>query len=141
MEVRKERHRTWNLSYHAVFVVKYRRPCITDEIADRILEKMRELLEEWGGELTEGKADRDHVHILFSLPPEKELARYVGLLKQSSSRLVRKEFQDHLSQYLWGKSFWSDSYYLGSTGGANLEVIEEYIRKQGQPKRKYVRKK
>ena len=35
----------------------------------------------------------------------------------------------------------SDSYYIGSTGGANLEVIEEYIKKQGQPKRKYVRKK
>ena len=29
-------------------------------------------------------------------------------------------------------------YYLGSTGGANLDVIEEYIKKQRQSKRKYV---
>ena len=46
----------------------------------------------------------------------------------------------YLEEYLWGDSFWTDSYYLGSTGGANLDVIEEYIKKQGQPKRKYVHK-
>ena len=97
-------------------------------------------LEGWGGELIEGKADRDHLHLLFSLPPDKELARYIGLMKQVSARQVRKKYKEQLKEYLWGDSFWTDSYYLGSTGGANLEVIEEYIKKQGQPKRKYVRK-
>lgn len=70
MKIRRERHRVWSLSYHAVFVVKYRKPCITDEIADFLLDEMRHLLESWGGELIEGKADRDHLHLLFSLPPE-----------------------------------------------------------------------
>lgn len=141
MNVKKERHRTWTLSYHAVFVVKYRKPCITEEMASLMLDKIRELLKEWGGELLEGKADKDHLHILFSLPPDKELARYIGLMKQVTARLVRKHYKEYLKEFLWGDSFWSDSYYLGSTGGANLDVIEEYIKKQGQPKRKYVRKK
>ena len=66
--------------------------------------------------------------------------RYIGLMKQVSARQVRKKYKDHLKEYLWGDSFWTDSYYLDSTGGANLDVIEEYIKKQGQPKRKYVRK-
>ena len=105
-----------------------------------MLDEMRHLLEGWGGELIEGKADRDHLHLLFSLPPDKELARYIGLMKQVSARQVRKKYKEQLKEYLWGDSFWTDSYYLGSTGGANLEVIEEYIKKQGQPKRKYVRK-
>ena len=61
MKIRRERHRVWSLSYHAVFVVKYRKPCITDEIADFLLDEMRHLLEGWGGELIEGKADRDHL--------------------------------------------------------------------------------
>ena len=141
MEVKKERHRTWSLSYHAVFVVKYRKACITEEMAGFMLGKISELLEEWGGELLEGKADKDHLHILFTLPPDKELARYIGLMKQVTARLVRKNYREYLKNYLWGDSFWSDSYYIGSTGGANLEAIEEYIKKQGQPKRKYVRKK
>ena len=140
MKIRRERHRVWSLSYHAIFVVKYRKPCITDEIADFLLDEMRHLLEGWGGELIEGKADRDHLHLLFSLPPDKELARYIGLMKQVSARQVRKKYKEQLKEYLWRDSFWTDSYYLGSTGGANLEVIEEYIKKQGQPKRKYVRK-
>ena len=53
MKIRRERHRVWSLSYHAVFVVKYRKPCITDEIADFLLDEMRHLLESWGGELIE----------------------------------------------------------------------------------------
>lgn len=61
-------------------------------------------------------------------------------MKQVSARQVRKKYKDYLKEYLRGDSFWTDSYYLGSTGGANLDVIEEYIKKQGQPKRKYVRK-
>ena len=44
MKIRRERHRVWSLSYHAVFVVKYRKPCITDEIADFLLDEMRHLL-------------------------------------------------------------------------------------------------
>lgn len=47
MKIRRERHRVWSLSYHAVFVVKYRKPCITDEIADFLLDEMRHLLEGW----------------------------------------------------------------------------------------------
>ena len=123
MEIRRERHRVWSLSYHAVFVVKYRKPCITDEIADFLLDEIRYLLEGWGGELIEGKADKDHLHLLFSLPPDKELARYIGLMKQVSARQVRKKYKEQLKEYLWGDSFWTDSYYLSSTGGANLENI------------------
>ena len=78
-----------------------------------------------------------HTDGIFQFPK----ARYIGLMKQVTARLVRKNYREYLKDYLWGDSFWSDSYYLGSTGGANLEVIEEYIKKQGQPKRKYVRKK
>ena len=85
MKIRRERHRVWSLSYHAVFVVKYRKPCITDEIADFLLDEMRHLLESWGGELIEGKADRDHLHLLFSLPPDKVRNRKPRLYKSRDS--------------------------------------------------------
>ena len=105
MKIRRERHRVWSLSYHAVFVVKYRKPCITDEIADFLLDEMRHLLEGWGGELIEGKADRDHLHLLFSLPPDKELARYIGLMKQVRYvRNIRSSLKNICGEILFGQT-------------------------------------
>ena len=33
--------------------------------------------------------------------------------------------------FLWKENFWSKSYCLISAGGASLEVLKEYIEKQG----------
>ena len=55
--------------------------------------------------------------------------------------MVRKEYAEHLNKFLWGHSFWSDSYYIGTTGGANLDTIQKYIENQGKPKRKYSKRK
>lgn len=56
MKIRRERHRVWSLSYHAVFVVKYRKPCITDEIADFLLDEMRHLPGKLGWRTHRGKS-------------------------------------------------------------------------------------
>ena len=39
-------------------------------------------------------------------------------------------------------SFWSDSYFITTTGGADIETIEKYIQDQGieKPKRKYTKR-
>ena len=62
-------------------------------------------------------------------------------LKNTTARMVRKEHGEAIKDFLWGDSFWSDSYYLGTTGGSTLDVIQKYIEDQGKPKRKYVKTK
>ena len=140
MELHKGNHSVYSLQYHLVLVVKYRKRCITKEIGEFLVSESARLLESWNGGLIEGNFESDHLHLLISMDPKYELARYVGVLKKTLSRNVRQKYGDYLAQYLWGGSFWSDSYYIATTGGANLETIQQYIQSQGKPKRKYVRK-
>lgn len=137
-------HSVCKLTYHAVLVTKYRRPVIHPDIMTFMQEYAKYLIEEkYGGKLIQMNGEPDHVHILFELPPTKTLATAVANLKTQLSKQVRAEFGGRISEYPWKDSFWSDSYFLTTTGGANLEVLERYITEQGspRPKRKYARRK
>ena len=136
----KKAHSITQLTYHLVLVVKYRRECIDKELSDFLIENSRRLIEAKGGVMIEGNCDKDHMHILMNLPPDLNLSAFVASLKNTLSRLVRKEFAEYLKDYLWKDAFWSSSFYIGTTGGATLDVIKKYVEDQGRPKRKYVKR-
>ncbi|MEU4087724.1 transposase, partial [Streptomyces aureus] len=48
-------------------------------------------------------------------------------------RLLRKEYDNHVRQYLWQGRFWSSSYFAGSCGGAPLTVVKQDIENQKYP--------
>ena len=57
------------------------------------------------------------------------------------SKEVRAEYTEHVRKYLWGDApFWSNSYFIASTGTTVMEKVKEYIEKQKteEHKRKYV---
>ena len=85
---------------------------------------------------------RHYVHLLFELPPQVAPSTAVCVLKTQFSKEARKQFYPRYKDKLWNGTFWSDSYYISTTGGASMETLEEYIRQQGieRPKRKYVRR-
>lgn len=139
MELRKSCHCTYSLTYHLVLVVKYRRQCIDDEMAEMMKEKSARIFEQNGGRLIEANADVDHIHMLFELPPSCNLSKMVGVVKGVLSRHVRKTYAERLQPYLWGDSFWSDSYFIASAGGVTIDVLKQYVENQGKPKRKYTR--
>lgn len=64
----KTRHSVYMLTYHVIFVTKYRKPVITDEIGDFMVEYAKRLCLGYGGELVSGETNRDHIHLLISLP-------------------------------------------------------------------------
>jgi len=61
-------------------------------------------------------------------------SRFVGSLKNVTSRLIRKEFSEHMSQFYWKPVLWTRAYCLLTVGGAPLEIIKHYIQTQDQPK-------
>lgn len=137
-------HSVSRLSYHAVFVIKYRRKVMDREILDYIEVLVRHLVEEkYNGRLLEVNGEADHLHILFELPPTMAPATAVNSLKTQISKEVRARYMDRIRDRLWGDSFWSDSYFLSTTGGADIQTLENYIQQQGveRPKRKYTRRK
>jgi putative transposase len=126
-------HCTYSLSYHFVFVTKYRRKCLTAEMIRRLQEIITNLCVSWGGMLLEMNGEADHVHLLLEMNPKAAPSVIANNFKTVTSRLLRKEFGDTLDTYYQKPVLWSRTYFVTSCGGAPLEVIKQYIQQQERP--------
>jgi len=76
--------------------------------------------------------DKDHVHILCSAVPRYSPSKIITVIKSIGAREIFKNFPK-IKKDLWGGEFWTDGYYVSTVGeGANKEVIEKYIERQGK---------
>ena len=139
MDYKRKAHSVYLLTYHIVFVTKYRRPVITEEIGDFMKDHAAYLCGRFEGELLSSETDTDHMHLLVSMPPEIAPSRLIGTLKTQLSKEVRREYAEHVQKHLWGDAFWSSSYFIASTGTTVMEKVKEYIESQrtDEHKRKY----
>lgn len=129
------RHSCYSLKYHLVVVTKYRHKVINKEILKRLDEIALNIFEErWGCKIIELNGEEDHLHILFEAPPQVQLSKLVNNFKTVSSRLIRKEFKEHIDKFYYKPYFWNNSYLILSTGGATIETIKQYIENQNNPK-------
>ncbi|WP_294563745.1 IS200/IS605 family transposase [uncultured Succinatimonas sp.] len=123
-------HSVFSLNYHLVLIIKYRRKVIDDEISEFLKEVFIRIAPDYKAELKKWNHDSDHVHVLFKAQPDTVLSKFINAYKSASSRVVKRAYPE-LRKHLWEEYFWSRSYCLISAGGASLEVIKEYIEKQG----------
>ena len=126
----------FRLIYHLVLVTKFRRQSMNAEILDRMQEIIKQLLFKWECDLIEFGGESDHVHLLFETHPSVELSKLVNNIKTVTSRRLRSEYKEHLSQFYWGSKpqFWSGSYAIISVGAqAPLEKLIEYVQNQEKP--------
>ncbi|WP_379967855.1 IS200/IS605 family transposase [Ectobacillus sp. sgz5001026] len=79
--------------------------------------------------------EADHIHLSFDAPPQIQLSKMINSYKTGTSRLIRKEFAEHLQKFYWKPYFWSQSYMVLSTGGATIDVIKKYIEDKEKKKR------
>ena len=130
MDLEKNRHSVYKLTYHIVLVTKYRHKCINNEIFECIKGDIERIVESWKGDVLEINHEYDHVHMLISLPPQYAPSRAVCSLKTVTSRMLKKNFAEYLSKYYWKDSFWSDSYLVLTVGGATIDIVKKYIETQ-----------
>jgi len=114
-------------------VVKYRRKAIDAEISERLREIFAYIAPSYNVTLVEWNHDADHVHVLFKAHPNTEMSKFINAYKSASSRLIKKEFPA-IRKKLWKESFWNRSFCLITADGAPLEVLKQYIERQGEPK-------
>jgi len=126
-------HCVYALHYHLVAVTRYRRRCITAPMLERFREIATARCEGWGGKLLEVNGEADHIHLLIALPPNLDLSNFVNNLKTTSSRLLCKEFAEHLAPVYRKPVFWSRFYCIISGSGAPLSIIKQYIEQQERP--------
>ena len=139
--IKRNRHSCYILDYHLVVATKYRHPVLRGTLEDRLIEITKRLFEEnWNCEIISINCDEDHIHILFSAPPQVRLSELVNNFKTVTSRLLRKEFTAELSPYFLKDVFWSRSYYIGSVSDTTEEVVKKYIDEQKTDEHKAKRK-
>ena len=124
-------HSVFSLNYHLILVTKYRRQDFDDEVSGRAKAIFDRIAPDYKIEVIEWNHDKDHVHILFKAHPKTQISKFINTYKSASSRLLKKEFPQ-IKTKLWEDKFWSQSFCLITTGGAPLEVINQYIINQGK---------
>lgn len=119
-------HSKHTLNYHLIFVTKYRRAVLTDQIGDRVKEIISQVAVEQKAEVVAVETEKDHVHVMLNLKPTHQIPKLVQLFKGRSARYVFQEFPE-IKNRLWGGHLWSPSYYIATAGGAPLETLKNYV--------------
>jgi putative transposase len=116
-------------------VTKYRNKCLNNDALNWLEVEFRRLLINNDCTLDEFNGEEDHVHLLISLHPAIAPASLINALKTTTSRLMKKDFKEHLRNYYWGtNALWNRSYCLLSVGGSPLDVLRRYIENQDRPR-------
>ena len=130
--VHKGYHCAWQIHYHIVCPVKYRKALIDEDIAKRIVNTAKDIQERYAIEFEAIGTDQDHVHILCNAHPKLAPGKIVQMFKSITARRLFIERPD-LKKELWGGEFWTDGYYVGTVGErGNWSVVERYVKDQGQ---------
>ncbi|MBA7843882.1 IS200/IS605 family transposase [Klebsiella sp. RHBSTW-00484] len=128
-EIKRSRYSTYLLHVHIVYVTKYRRKVFGELHLEKINQYVSGVCGDFGAELKECDGEADHIHMLIEYPPTVQLSKLVNSLKAVTSRRLRNEFLDLRAAYS-KPVLWSRSYFVGSCGGAPLEVVKKYIQHQ-----------
>jgi putative transposase len=132
--IRKGSHSVFSVKLHFVFVTRYRRKVINAEILERMRSMFLQVCKTMDCELIEFSGEPDHVHLLVDFHPKNSISAVAGALKASTSRMIRKEFLEHIAKFYYSKPmFWSGSYYVASSGGAPIDILKKYIQEQDSP--------
>ncbi len=127
-------HTSWECKYHVVWIPKYRRKAIYEQLRRYLGSTFRELAIQKESQVIEGHLRVDHVHMLISIPPKYAVAQVVGFIKGKSAIHIARNFMGHRKNFT-GQHFWARGYDV-STVGRDEATIREYIRKQEQEDRR-----
>jgi len=128
---RASAHTRFDIKYHFVWTTKYRKAVLAGEVGIRLRELVREICRTNEIEILQGHVSRDHVHVLVSAPPNMSPSKIMQYIKGKTSRKLMMEFR-HLNRQFWGRHMWARGYFVATSGNVTDEVIQEYIRLQGQ---------
>lgn len=120
----------YNVNYHIVWSVKYRRNVLTTEIELYLKELFQEIAQEKEFEVVMVEVgEQDHIHVFASAHPKIAPSYIVKMLKGISARKLFLTFPQ-LKERLWGGHLWNSSFYIETIGSISEDVIRKYIENQ-----------
>ena len=132
MEYRYGSHTVFNIEYHFVWVAKYRYKVLTEDVALRVRELVRQTCEAFEIRIIKGVVSKDHVHIFVSAPPTMAASEIMRRIKGRTSSRLFEEFP-HLRKRFWGRHFWARGYFCATSGQVTDEMIKTYLEHHFEP--------
>ena len=125
MEAQHTKHVTYKLAYHFVWCPKYRKHNLTGKIAAFVEQELYRFCK--ANTWTRGalNVQEDHVHLFLSAPPSVAPSQIAHILKGTTARHVFQRFPE-VKKQLWGGTFWSRSYSVGSGGDMSVDTVLKY---------------
>ena len=131
-EVQKGSHCAWQIHYHIVFPVKYRKAFLSEEVVGIIVDTAKGISERYDIEMEAIGCDSDHIHLLCTAHPKISPGQIVRVFKSITAREIFRR-KPEVRQELWGGEFWTDGYYVGTVGErGNWRAVENYVESQGK---------
>jgi putative transposase len=132
MDIKVGAHCRYQIRYHLVWGVKFRRKILLANRTAYLKRILQEICEANDWQLEAVGTDEDHVHVFVGAHPKTAPASMVQVLKSKTARELFIKFPE-IKKYLWGGAVWSVGYYIRTVSDGPLEgVIKAYVEKQGE---------
>jgi putative transposase len=132
MDYRYGSHTVFNIEYHFVWVTKYRYKLLTGDVANRLIELVRQTCEAFEIRILKGVVSKDHVHLLVSAPPTMAPSEIMRRIKGRASKKLFEEYPVLRKRY-WGQHFWARGYFCATAGQVTEEMIKLYLEHHFEP--------
>src|SRR5215468_7136929 len=99
---------------------EYRYAVLGGDVGQRCRELLRETARAHEMVVHAGSINRDHVHLLLSIPPSLSMSRAVQYLKGRSSQGLLVEFASLRKRY-WGQHLWAEA--IGLQAAAQIAAV------------------
>ena len=130
--LKRTRTCVYNINYHFVWSVKYRRKVLSEEVEAYMRELIYQIAEDKGFTVDEFETGTmDHVHLFVTAPPKLSPSLLIQYLKGITGRKIMERYPE-LKEQLRKGELWNHSYYVETVGDVSAETIRRYIENQAK---------
>ena len=113
---KKLSHVIYRCTYHIVWTPKYRFRILEGLVKELLTDDINMLLEWKSCELIEMNIQKDHIHLIVSIPPKISVSTLMGILKGKTAIKLFKSYPQLKKKPYWGNHFWSRGYCVDTIG-------------------------
>jgi len=117
-----------------VWTPKYRFRVLEGLVKELLCHDIPMLLEWKSCEMIEINIQKDHVHLIVSVPPKISISQLMGILKGKTAIKIFKSYPQMRTKPYWGNHFWSKGYCV-DTIGLDEDKIKKYVKYQEEQER------
>ena len=119
----------YNIGYHIVWSVKYRRSVLLGEVAESLRQILGDVCVDKGFILEELDIMPDHLHVFVRAKPKFSAMYIYKMLKGISGRKLLLKHPE-IRMQLWSGHLWNPSTYVETVGHISEKIVRRYIQDQ-----------